>query len=564
MDPREQIIAAVGVFLLLFVIYCIYHNRKRKKKILAKVRKNWGQRPEREYLTEEFEALTHYFKRNRDRKESVIDDITWNDLEMDTIFMLINQTHSSIGEAYLYSMLRTPEFSEEKLKERDRLVEFFATHERERERLAVLLEDIGRTGRYSIFDHVYDLADFRKGSKWIHYLGFLFLAVAIGVTVVWPEYGILAIIGAISYSWTTYYFQRKKIEPYVISCVSVLRMLKMADRFTQVRIPEIKEYQKQISEAKRRFSKFKRNTLFVTVGGFGKNGGGIEETIIMYSNFTFHIDLLQFSVLVREMNKNLAAFDLMVESIGELESALAIASFRTLMSEHCKPHLDISKESYLKVEEVYHPMIKEPVKNSITAPRGALITGSNASGKSTFLKTVAINAILAQTIYTCMADSYSGSYHQIYSSMALTDNLEKMESYYIVEIKSLKRILDSISGKYPILCFVDEVLRGTNTVERIAASSQILKSMARTDVMCFAATHDIELTHMLAEDYDNFHFQEEVVENDILFNYQLYEGRATSRNAIKLLGIIGYQEEIIQNAEITATRFMETGEWELC
>lgn len=109
--------------------------------------------------------------------------------------------------------------------------------------------------------------------------------------------------------------------------------------------------------------------------------------------------------------------------------------------------------------------------------QGVLLTGSNASGKSTFLKTVAVNGILAQTIHTCLADRYASCFYQMYTSMALRDDLQSQESYYIVEIKSLKRILDHVGEEVPMICFVDEVLRGTNTVERIAASSQILKSM---------------------------------------------------------------------------------------
>ena len=145
--------------------------------------------------------------------------------------------------------------------------------------------------------------------------------------------------------------------------------------------------------------------------------------------------------------------------------------------------------------------------------------------------------------------------------MALRDDLDSQESYYIVEIKSLKRILNATNQGGPILCFIDEVLRGTNTVERIAASAQILKSLAGNNVLCFAATHDIELTQMLEADYDNYHFQEEIVENDILFDYILYPGRATSRNAIRLLGMIGYDEEIIRRADATAEEFLKSGEW---
>ena len=147
--------------------------------------------------------------------------------------------------------------------------------------------------------------------------------------------------------------------------------------------------------------------------------------------------------------------------------------------------------------------------------------------------------------------------------MALQDNLQGSESYYIVEIKSLKRILEHAKEELPMLCFIDEVLRGTNTLERIAASSQILKSLVKENVLCFAATHDLELTQILEQDYSNYHFQEEIRDNDILFNYQLYKGRAVSRNAIKLLQIIGYEKEIIEHAEWTAAHFLETGKWAL-
>ena len=95
---------------------------------------------------------------------------------------------------------------------------------------------------------------------------------------------------------------------------------------------------------------------------------------------------------------------------------------------------------------------------------------------------------------------------------SLEDDIVSGESYYIVEIKSLKRILDAAAHrKGTILCFVDEVLRGTNTVERIAASTQILRSLGHSGILCFAATHDIELTELLQGEFDNYHFEEDVM-----------------------------------------------------
>lgn len=162
-----------------------------------------------------------------------------------------------------------------------------------------------------------------------------------------------------------------------------------------------------------------------------------------------------------------------------------------------------------------------------------------------------------------MCKKYGASYFQITSSMALKDNIFSRESYYIVEIKSLKRILDRINNEIPTLCFVDEVLRGTNTLERIAASSQILYSLSRVNAICFAATHDVELTHILEKHYSNYHFQEKIINHNVIFDYKLFQGRSISRNAIKLLEIMGYSEDIIKCAVNEANSFLENGTWSI-
>ena len=120
-----------------------------------------------------------------------------------------------------------------------------------------------------------------------------------------------------------------------------------------------------------------------------------------------------------------------------------------------------------------------------------VIIGPSGSGKSTFLKNVAMNSILAQTLVTCTCSSYQAPFLKVMTSMALRDDIESGESYFIVEIKSLKRILEESKKREPLLCIIDEVLRGTNTVERIAASSRILNALRQKWVLPFAATHDI-------------------------------------------------------------------------
>ena len=146
--------------------------------------------------------------------------------------------------------------------------------------------------------------------------------------------------------------------------------------------------------------------------------------------------------------------------------------------------------------------------------------------------------------------------------MALKDDVIQGESYFMVEIKALKRILDECrqSNEW-VLCIVDEVLRGTNTVERIAAACEIMKTLQNDNTICLAATHDIELAELLGRQYANYHFEETIEDEDIHFHYELKEGPATTRNAIRLLQMLGYQEDITKAAEEMAEGFLRDGKW---
>ncbi len=371
------------------------------------------------------------------------------------------------------------------------------------------------------------------------------------------------------YNITSYFKEKKEIEPYIISFTYIMRLLRICDEVVKVKIPVCVREWELIKEYKDKLRGMRQGADFVIKGASAASTGNPLDIILDYVRMVFHIDLLLFNRMHSQLRAHVEDVDGLIGQIGYIETAMAIGAFRySLENGYCMP--EFLEESEIKAGQVllikggYHPLLSKPVKNSISTGRGVLLTGSNASGKSTFLKTVAINAILAQSIHTCTADSYLAPLFSIYSSMSLRDDIESGESYYIVEIKALKRILQAEKESLRrVLCFVDEVLRGTNTVERIAASTQILKSLSETNLLCFAATHDIELTQLLEREYDNYHFEEDIREGDIFFNYKLLGGKATSRNAIKLLQIIGYDQQIIERATAQAEKFIENGSWEI-
>ena len=280
-----------------------------------------------------------------------------------------------------------------------------------------------------------------------------------------------------------------------------------------------------------------------------------------YIRMLTHIDLIKFSAMMKAMQKYQKEIQGLMKIFGYLDSMISIASFRESLPYYSLPELREEKSTYLKVENLYHPLLSHPVANSIEAQKGILVTGSNASGKSTFLKNIAVNTILSQTIYTATATACQAPYFKVMTSMALRDDLESGESYFIVEIRSLKRILDEAEKEGCLLCIIDEVLRGTNTIERIGASSQILADLRRDQVLPFAATHDIDLSYILEDLYENYHFEEEVKEHEVFFNYLLKEGRVTTRNAIRLLEMTGYKESLVEGAKRSVEAFEKTGIW---
>lgn len=550
------------VIFLYVMIRGAWDEKQRKVRYRNYLRKSYGSFSETAYTTEDFDRISRFYRQKQ--AADIVDDITWDDLDMNGIFAMMNYTQSSAGEEYLYAMLRSPKLSdcEGSLPKMEKQIKYMMIHEEDRLDTMMLLKELGRTGKYSIFDYMDYLENLGKTSNMKHYLSFFALVASFGVMFIEASVGVMLLIVIACINIVTYLQEKNKVAPYVTTFAYIMRMLRCADRIIHKNYGnEMDEYICSLQEKRGKFKAFAQNSGMVLK--LGNSGGSIADVLFDYVKMLTHIDLIKFNKMLKLVQNNKQeTFDI-VEKIGYLDAIISIGYFRAALPHYCVPELIEGVDEPLTILEGFHPAIRHPVVNSFSQKKGVLVTGSNASGKSTFLKMTAINAILAQTIYTCAAKSYHGNYYRIYSSMSLRDNLAGGESYYIVEIKALKRIADAAAEdvKSPLLCFVDEVLRGTNTVERIAASVQILRKLSGNGIYCFAATHDIELTHLLEDVYDNYHFEEEVRDGDVLFSYRLLEGRARTRNAIKLLEIIGFSDEIIQKADDMAKKFLETGEW---
>lgn len=534
-------------------------EKRNRKQYEAGLREGYGKFPDKEYSEQDFENITRLFAYRH--KDYFIDDITWNDLDMNGIFALMDHTQSSSGAEYLYDMLRTPKLQKAKMDELEKHICFLRKDEDKRVTVQMKLHALGTSGKYSVFDYIEYLDNIGDCSNGKHMVMLLALFVSLALLFVNVMTGVFLLLLVIAVNMTSYLREKNNIQPYFCSFSYIMRMIQCGNGILTVDLSEMVEYKKELEKKIGRLTPISRN--YSVVASMNSSSGNPLEIVSDYFNMLTHIDIMRFNRMVRLVKEHKEEIYELVEAIGYIDAVISIGAFRESLKSYCVPEFEEGKEVVLCIENGYHPSINEPVVNSFLQKRGMLVTGSNASGKSTFLKMIAINAILAQTIHTCTASSYRGGLYKIYSSMALRDDLMAGDSYYIVEIKALKRIVDAAEEKSenPLLCFVDEVLRGTNTVERIAASAQIMDNLARKGVYCFAATHDIELTHLLAQKYDNYHFEEDVKDGDVLFSYRLLDGRAQTRNAIKLLKVIGFSDEITEHAEDRVQRFVRTGQW---
>ena len=552
------VLLGIVVFLVLVIFgFGVWQEKRDLRAYVNMLSQKYGKKCEYEYPTGRFEKIPMFFAHNK--PEHYVDDITWNDLDMDEVFRDINFTESNVGEEYLYHMLRNMDCDISKLNKQEEMISYFMENEDARLYLQMLFHKVGKYGKYSIFDYLDYIEQVKIRSNRKQFVIMLLLVISIGVCFVHSGIGIVAVVSLLIYNILSYFKEKSEIEPYLYSLAYIQRLLDTGKKMCTIKMDILEDSQKELNELLKSFKDFSVNSMWIHMGSGMSMTGSPLDIIMDYLRMLTHVDLIIFNRLFKKLKGKKEEVSALVRVLGEIEACIAIGWYRNTLPYYVTP--DFSGHN-IQIKDAYHPLIDNAVPNSIKADGGVLITGSNASGKSTFLKTIAINTILAQGIHTVCAKAYSAEKLDVFSSMALRDNVVQGDSYFMVEIKSIKRILETVKeSKRKVICFVDEVLRGTNTVERIAASTHILMCLDKAETICFAATHDIELARLLKDTYKNYHFEEVIEGEDVKFSYLLCEGKATSRNAIKLLKVLGYDDALVKNAEKMATNFLETGKW---
>ncbi len=479
------------------------------------------------------------------------DPVTWNDLEMDEVFLRVNHTRSYIGEQVLFRRLhagpaREDIGNEERLEEK---IAFFMKEEAARESMEMSLARIGkRREDYYLPVFLGNAKSLKVEHLWLYRALQLLLAGSFLTGMLSQNPVCLAVfIGTALVNAALYAVSREKYEVYLYALGSVKELLRFCRKLT-----EDPEWMRRFGTERLVQAVGSLKKMEHLIGSFqvkkaGVLTGDVMELLRDYVIGATLWDITLFQRIINLIDGKQESLNVLYETAGEADMAVSVASFRRSVPKYCIPVF--ADGGGVCAKGLYHPLLREPVRNDIILERGCMITGANASGKSTFIKALAVNAILAQTIHTCTAETFCMPRMQVLTSMAVRDDIVSGESYYIREAGYLKRIVMAASGPARVFCLIDEILRGTNTEERLAASEAVCRYLAVYNCIAVVATHDPELAESMRGLYDCYHFKSEIRGSDICFDYKIYRGLGVNRNAVRILAYMGFPGEIVEMAE---------------
>lgn len=513
------------------------YRRLQRLKLLARLRAQWGVKEvKKERAFSEIAALFDQAQ----QPDPTIDDRTWQDLTMDAVFSRLDRTLTWPGMQVLYRLLRLPEVKDtSRLGQRNGVISGFEREAGVREAVQVILSGMEARLGAGLCTLIWNTPKLKPPHPMFLYYVLFVLALFSPLLLLISTRYIVFIVFVFQINMYFHFRVQKEVKAHFEGVRSLGQLISIAKKLSQVEAGFLEGHTGTIRECLQQVKSFRKVVRYV----------GVESTdplLYMFQQYVTIFYLAEVRGFFRSLSfidENRDALQRLFLVVGEIDALQSAASFRASLAYYCQP--EFVEANGLTLEEAYHPLLSDPVPNSIeVSDRGILITGSNMSGKSTFLRTVGVNVLLAQSIYTCLAKEYRSCPLRLLTSIGRADNVIEGKSYYLEEALSILRVIEALNEELTTLVILDELYRGTNSEERIFAARRVLEYLIRRNALVLAATHDLELTSLLAKEYTSLHFSERVGALGLEFDYKLKEGPATTRNAVALLRHLGYPKEI--------------------
>ena len=537
-------LAAIPVFAL----YVLFRRAVPYASARTTARKRWkafGPNVERVPYTQFEKYRDEYADHTRDDAQGYVDDRTWYDLGMNDVHERIDTCFTMAGRNELIRLLRHALPAEELRGQRLELLNRFADDPEFRTKAAQALALVGEERDADPAQLLWseEVGPDRLAPVSIS----LGLTAAAAIVIAATSNVTLGAIGIVVMFITNmwfYYSKARRLSVYIPALRVLVRMIEAAKRLPWEGLDELPS---QVAAARRASS-------WLLTGAPSPSptfSGDITEVVLLYIKIYFQIDLIAYNRIASTLKRKIHAFRDIYQGVGQVDAMHALASYRARRKRTCDATITSGSAEPMAItlDGAYHPLISKAVPNEVSlAAPGAIVTGTNMAGKSTFLRTVGINVLFAQTAGYAFAKGYSAPAFDIMSSIEKNDDLEEGKSFYYDEADRIYRMIEHTKRDEPLLLLIDELLSGTNSLERESASVAILRYLSEHHALTIAATHDVAIARGVSDRYALHYFTDSADETGLTFDYRIHEGIVETRNAIKLLRLIGYPEDVIESA----------------
>lgn len=542
----------------LFVI--VFSYKKRRQERLDRIRADWA-KPVAHRRRFDTLAECHVSRVAVTPGSRSLDGRTWADLNLDDVFVAIDRTTSTLGQQALYHRLRSAPVGDN-LEAFEVLTERLRDDMKARERAQIALDRLQDQHGYDVW--WLGRPDAVQGRPW--YVVFPILTAAALISIALLPFSPAPLIVMLVINLPVRYLTDRKIGAIASSIRQCAPLIGTAAALRFIAGDDVRSIAAPLHDDVPKLARLKWISSWANGNPFMLSFDSAQAAVIVsdligavyeYLNMFLLLDATGVYFGLRDLNTHRQSLLRVTAAVGDIDAAISVASYREGSENWTRPRFQA--EGPLSLMDLRHPLIADPVPNSLTLRpgTGVLVTGSNMSGKSTLLRTVGVNAILAQTLNTCLAREYAGPVLEVRSCIGRSDDLIAGKSYYLVEVEALLGLVRLSESAHPHLFLLDELFRGTNAVERVAAGHGVLQELIETEHgrkphVVIAATHDGELVNLARESYDAYHFGDSIGPDGLVFDHRLKHGPATTRTAIALLRQSGAPERLLDRATATA------------